>query len=361
MKSAPAALRLALLLPAPIALLAGVLSGLARLGLPLPAWFAGFIGQHGALMVCGVFGTLISLERAVARNTPAAYAVPAACGIATLALLAGAPATIVAAIFVAASAGLLWQAAALSLRHREWHLACLALAAAAWLAGNLAWLHQLPLESTATLPWTAFLILTIAAERLELSRLLPTPRHARIVFCVIATTLLLAAGADALVIPHVSRLYGAALGALAIWLARYDLARRTARIPGLTGYIGRCLLSGYAWLALGGLLALFGALDLGSPLRDATLHALMLGFVFTMVFGHAPIILPAVARVRLGWHRGFYLPLLALHASLAWRVVAGLAGNFAARQSAASLNAASLLLFLLLVLTALRRRETKRP
>jgi len=360
MKPVPPALRLALLLPAPLALIAGVLSGLARLGLPTPAWFAGFIGQHGALMVCCVFGTLISLERAVARNTAAAYAVPAACGIGTLALLAGAPPGIVAAIFVAASTGLQWQAVALSLRHRELHLACLALAAAAWLAGNLAWLAQVPQESAATLPWTGFLILTIAAERLELSRLLPTPRPARIAFCVIAGVLLLAACADALAVLNADRLYGAALCALALWLARYDLARRTARMPALTGYIGRCLLSGYAWLALAGLLALGGALIPGSPLRDAALHALMLGFVFTMVFGHAPIILPAVARVRLAWHRGFYLPLVALHGSLALRIGAGLADSFPSRQVAAALNALSLLLFLALVVAAIRRREIKR-
>ena len=36
---------------------------------------------------------------------------------------------------------------------------------------------------------------------------------------------------------------------------------------------------------------------------------LLLGFVFSMVFGHAPIVLPAVARLRLPYHPVLYLPL----------------------------------------------------
>ena len=39
----------------------------------------------------------------------------------------------------------------------------------------------------------AFLVLTIAGERLELTRMLPTPAHARTIFVAIVTTLTLAA------------------------------------------------------------------------------------------------------------------------------------------------------------------------
>jgi hypothetical protein len=67
---------------------------------------------------------------------------------------------------------------------------------------------------------------------------------------------------------------------------------------------------------------------------DAALHAIFVGFVFSMVFGHAPVILPAVLRVKLPYHPALYVPLALLHASLALRVfvspLAGAWGNAAA-------------------------------
>jgi len=108
----------------------------------------------------------------------------------------------------------------------------------------------------------------------------------------------------------------------------YDLARVTVRQAGLPRYIAACLLSGYAWLALGGTL-LAAALA-----HDAALHAIFVGFVFSMVFGHAPVILPAVLRAAFRYHPILYAPLVALHASLAVRVLVstpiGAWGNAAA-------------------------------
>jgi hypothetical protein len=121
---------------------------------------------------------------------------------------------------------------------------------------------------------------------------------------------------------------------LALWLFAYDLARVTVRQRGLPRYIAWCLLAGYAWLAFG------GALLAASLAYDAALHAIFVGFVFSMVFGHAPVILPAVLRVRLPYHRALYLPLVLLHGSLALRVlVSALAGAWG--------NAAAIALFIL--------------
>ena len=79
------------------------------------------------------------------------------------------------------------------------------------------------------------------------------------------------------------------------------------RGKGLTRFIAVCLLSGYAWLAVGGaVIVAAGGLAPGSPSYDAALHALALGFVFAMVFGHAPIIFPAVLRVAVPYHPTFY-------------------------------------------------------
>ncbi|HEY5343276.1 MAG TPA: hypothetical protein VIJ66_06405 [Solirubrobacteraceae bacterium] len=74
---------------------------------------------------------------------------------------------------------------------------------------------------------------------------------------------------------------------------------------------------------------------------------MFLGFVMSMVFAHAPVIVPAVLRVPLPFHRGFYAHLALLHASLALRLLGGdLAGNLAAWQWGGVLGAVAILLFL---------------
>lgn len=54
------------------------------------------------------------------------------------------------------------------------------------------------------------------------------------------------------------------------------------------------------------------------------LHALGLGFIVSMMLGHAPVILPAIARIKIEFGKFFYLPLVALHLSLIVRLVWGL-------------------------------------
>jgi len=96
----------------------------------------------------------------------------------------------------------------------------------------------------------------------------------------------------------------------------------------------------------------------------AALHALTLGFVFSMIFGHALIVLPAVSGLRANYHPGWYLALFSLHASLALRVYAVLRPCAQVWALAARLNALSLLLFIvsmLLLARAGRRGARRRP
>jgi hypothetical protein len=141
--------------------------------------------------------------------------------------------------------------------------------------------------------------------------------------------------------------------ALAIWLVAKDIARRTVRERGLTRYIAYALLLGYAWLAIGSLIVLSDPLFApGRPAYDAALHAWFLGFVFSMVFGHAPIIAPALLRVTLPYRTAFYLPLVALHLSVAVRICGSLLQDHALRQAGAAGNAAAIALFILTMLFA---------
>jgi len=120
------------------------------------------------------------------------------------------------------------------------------------------------------------------------------------------------------------RLMGAGMIALALWGAVHDVARRTVKIPGVTRFMAVCLLAGYVWLFVGGLIWLLAG-DLGTSIAiyDAALHAVFLGFVMSMIFGHAPVIVPAVLRVRLPFRTWFYAHVALLHVSLLVRLVLG--------------------------------------
>ena len=132
---------------------------------------------------------------------------------------------------------------------------------------------------------------------------------------------------------------------MAIWLGVFDVARRTVRTSGVTRFIAVALLSGYVWLGAAGLLALrFGDVAAG-PEYDAILHAFFVGFVFSMIFGHAPIILPAVLRVRIAYRSAFYLPLGLLHASLVLRLIGDCAPWLPGRRWGGLLNAVSVIVF----------------
>jgi len=328
-----------------VSLLGGMAGGLWRLGIavPDPRSFSGtgqLLLMHAALMICGFLGTVIGLERAVAVKHRWAFAAPLASGTGALCLAfgqqaAGAWLGVAAALFfLAVNALLVW-------RQRAAHTLLLALGAAAWVVGSL--LFALGREGDAVFPWWfAFLVMTIAAERLEMTRLMRRrPAASAALHAVLA--LLLAGAACSGVAPRAGGLvYGTALALLAAWLAVFDIARRTVSTHGLSRYMAVCLLGGYAWLGIAG--AAWAAAALGWPARDVALHALGLGFVISMVMGHAPVVLPAIARIKLRFGAFFYLPLAALHLSLVVRLALGSFSDLW-RAAGASLNAAAIVFF----------------
>jgi hypothetical protein len=338
----PALGRVPLLALGFVALVAGVGAGLARLGWAVPA--AGLAGWHGPLMVCGFLGTVIAIERAVALGRPWAWAGPLLAGIGSVVTVSGAPVASVSApaLYACAAAVLLAASIAVLRRQPEGFNAVLALGAGAWTAACAAWAAGAALQDVVG-GWIAFLVLTIAGERLELSRYMPRPPWAPVAFAAIAGALVVAAAWWPQ--PWAPRLCGVALVALAAWLARHDIARITVRQAGLTRFVAACLLSGYGWLAVSGAtLAIAGATP-GTPAHDAALHALFLGFVFSMVFGHAPIVFPAVLRIPVPYRARFYLPLVLLHASVATRLAGDALDAPAAVRWGALLSAVALAAF----------------
>jgi hypothetical protein len=107
------------------------------------------------------------------------------------------------------------------------------------------------------------------------------------------------------------------------WLMVFDVARRTVRARGLPRFIAIGLLAGYAWLALAGVLWSETGQSTAGSAYDARMHAVFLGFTMSMIFVHAPVILPAVLRRPLAYHPALYAPLALLHLSLLARVMLG--------------------------------------
>ncbi len=329
----------------PLILLAAMWGGLIRIGWTWPVLSPTLIISHGALMIAGVLGTLISLERAVALKAAWTFAPPVLSGLGALAMILWATEGPGLLLITLGSLALVAVFAFIVRQHRAPYTVTMALGAAAWAVGNLLWLFGQPL-SVAVLWWVAFLVLTIAGERLELSRVLRlTPARTR-AFGLTVGVLLVGLVVAVMAFDLGMRLTGLGYVLLAAWLGLNDIARRTVKGTGLTRYIAACLLVGYAWLGVGGLFALvYGGVRSGPP-YDAILHSILLGFVFSMILGHAPIIAPALLRIAISYDRSLYAPLVLLSLSLALRLVGDVLEAWELRRWGGLLNALVLLLFL---------------
>jgi len=335
-------------------LLGGLWAGLIRLGVAPLVPGGALAAMHGPIIVCGLLGTVIGLERAVALGRPWAFTGPLLTLAGGIGLAAGLPAGAAALLMAGGGVGLLAVFAAVLRRQPARFIVTMALGAAAWLGGSLLWLAGRPVALVA-LWWAGFLILTILGERLELGRLRQLPPRAMWAFSLAVGALLAALSLAAVRFDPGVRLAGGSFVALAAWLLRYDIAWRTVRRPGVPRFSAVCILSGSLWLAVGGAIALWAGAVYAGPLYDALLHAVFVGFVFAMIFGHAPIIVPALLKLPCAFSRWSYLPLLLLHGSLALRLAGDLAALAPLRRAGGLLNAAAILLFLALLAASVAR------
>lgn len=347
--------RILLLMLGALALFVGLCGGLWRLGWLLPHGES-LARLHGPLMISGLFGTLISLERAVALARPWAYLGPLAAGVGSLLLIAGLPQVFGAAAYLLAS-GVLAAACLVILRQQPaLFIGTMLFGALAWLAGNLLWLLGGAVSELVGW-WLVFLILTIAGERLEMSRLLPRKAGGELLF-VVGLGLLAVGARNGLMTENGATLFGFGLLATAIWLLRHDIARRTVRQGGQTRFFAVCMLLGYTWLGFAGFALLLHAPATTAFGYDIALHAVLIGFVISMVFGHALIILPAVTQWRVVHTPLLYGPLTLLHVAMLLRALSGLADWLFSRQISGLLTVLAIISFVIFVaVTTLKARR----
>lgn len=317
------------------AMLAGLVGGLSRL-ISIPNVADALRAYHGPLLAAVVFPGLIGLERAVAIGRRWAWAPPTLAALAVIHLFASGrmmpPLLLAIGTFMLAQQLFLWRRSP-GLDGEVGALAPAALLVAdwKWSQGGTTW--------AVALGWATFLILVIAAERLELSFL---ARSGRLWPRVAILGMLLGAGLDW------PRVIGGGWLVLALWLAAHDMARLGARRAGLTAYCARAVLLGYAWLAWSGLRLLVQGQGASF---DGVLHGIFVGFVLSMVMAHGPIIFPALLRCKMSFSKWFYLPLIVLHLSLIWR-------GLGALSHGALGNLSAFLIFLIVLLSHLGRGES---
>lgn len=314
-----------------------------RLGFNMPIPEPQLAIFHGPLMVSGFLGTLISLERAVGTGYGWAYLAPVSTAAGGVMLIAGLPGG--ALLMTLGSLVLLIIFIAIIRLQTSLFTVAMGSGALLWIIGNLFWLAGFPVWEI-VFWWAGFVVLTIAGERLEITRIVGFTKGEKAAFIgavgIYVFGLLISISHTAAGV----RLLGLGMTAVMLWLLRYDIAWRTLGSQGLPRFIAASLLSGYVWLGVAGAIAAATGGAPSGPIYDAILHALFLGFVFSMIFGHAPVIFSAVLNLPVTYKPRFYAHLVLLHLTLILRITGDLGGWTEGRQAGGLLNVFVILLFL---------------
>ncbi|MGB7291758.1 MAG: hypothetical protein WBD99_06285 [Thermodesulfobacteriota bacterium] len=347
-------IRFILILLGVLSLLSAMWGGLVRIGWSLPVLEPALATLHGPLMVSGFLGTLISLERATEMGHRWTYAVPALTGVGALILIIGSSFLIGESLITLGSFGLCIIFIVIMRIQPTLSNLVMGVGALLWLIGNIFWMTAFPIYRI-VFCWAGFLVLIISGERLAIVRMLRLSKSTKAASLVALGIFLLGLVLTSVNYSNGIRISGAGMIGLMIWLIRYDIAWRAVRETGLSRFTAICLLSSYIWLGISGTIALLmSSVPLGLT-YDAVLHALFLGFVFSMIFGHAPVVFSEVLGVPVSYQPQFYAHLILLHLTLIMRVVGDLCGWLFARQLGGLLNAFVLLLFLANTFYAVRK------
>lgn len=355
----PLALRFGFLVFAGVSVVTGLLAGTVKLGYLLDSPAASLVEDHGPLMVFGFVGGAIGIERAVAVRTRWAWLGPLAHALGVVTTLSGLP-RLVPGVFFALSF-LVLGATYLEVHRRQASFAVLTQAAGVigGVAAALVWALGAPFAYA--MPFAVvFAVATIIGERLELARI----SFGGVAAETTVTALTLALTASSLLFGFSAQLGFAVMGVLLVLVAvatvRVDVARHLVRSRGLPQFSAVCMLLGYLWLIVGGVIwVAFGFTETGFAF-DAGVHAVFLGFVISMILAHAPIILTSVIRYTLPYHPVMYVAVALLHAGLALRLLADARSHTTLWQAGGLINVTAVIVFLLVSVSLTVRHARRR-
>ena len=344
-------LQLPAVLFAILSLFSGIWGGLSRMGMSLDVPYPNMVAFHGVLMVSGFLGTVITLERSAALEWGPGYffALLSAVGAFIVGTGWGIEAGMI--MIILAGMGLAGMYVFILSRQPTWHTFIMAMGALLWFLGDIFWLQAYPFAYTANL-WAGFLILTVVGERIELSRMVQTGDAQRSQAGILAIVYLIGLLIHVIWVDTGVIIAAFSLILLAIWLLKNDLARFTVRQTGLPKYMAICLLSGFIWLIVGSVVSVL-YLQIPSHLYyDAYLHSFFLGFIFSMIFAHAPVIFPSLSGWQVGFYERFYIHYLLLQASIIIRLTGDFMGDSMIRELGGVLNGLAIIIFLVSTVVA---------
>jgi len=335
-----------------VSLVIGVLAGLFRMGWSIP--MGEVAGEHGALMTGSFLGTLICLERIVALKKKWMYIIPVISGMSLVFFLLGEQ-RIAMSLLAVGSLGLVYIYIDLINRFKEYYFYVMMIGAIGWAVGNIIMIIN-PFYPQAAPWWIVFILLTVFGERLELSKFLPQSKLKRVTMIISISVFMLG-----IILPYHTIgkfISGAGMLLIAFWLLKYDIARKSVKAKGMHRFTGSLLLAGYFWLLVCGLLMIY---DFNSLYNyDAMLHAFFLGFTFSMIFAHAPIIFPGVAGLIIRpFHDSLFIWAILLQISLAMRIVSGLLMESHYRTLSGMFNAVIIILFFINLVIVIISKQRK--
>ncbi len=334
-------------------LLISIYSGLLRGDVNLP-FIRNFAFFHGLLFVTGFFAGLISLERVVAINKFWGYFPPLFFILGSFLILFN-KGNLPLILFISGNIIFLLIYIEILRKHFHFSLFILLLGAISLFISNLL-IFKFYLNKLSLL-YISFFVLTISGERLELSKIQRIDIMHNL-FIILNFLLFLSAILSPFY-PVFFRISGILLILSSLWLFNYDIAVKTLKMKGLRRYMAVGIILSYFWLLVAGILFLIYGFKGSGFIYDIELHSIFLGFVFSMVFAHAPIIFPTITGKELKYSSLFYLHLILLHLSLLIRLFGDILHNIFIRKHAILLNAISLLFFLFVTILSIKGREGK--
>ena len=328
--------RLFFVVPAMLALIAGLLAGLQRIGWKIQS--GEICTDHGAIMIGGFLGTLIILEKIIPLKKKILFVLPVISAGSVILFSVGMGYDAVACLVIA-SAGLSIVFFIYWFRERSLPYFLMFVGSACWLIGNIL-LLETKFYPISISWWMAFVLLIITAERLELTKFLPVSKTQKLlcigmlaIFTVACILSFHGIGNYLAAIPLVG---------VSLWLMRHDVVGINLRRDGLPKFVGIALLSGYCALLLAGIL-LPSLMD--APLGyDIIVHCFFIGFTFSMIFAHGPIILPGVLAISVKpYHPILYFWLTMLHTSWIMRMFADVTLNMQLRMYTGMVSAITII------------------
>jgi len=343
--------RIPFMLFAVINLIAGIWAGLIRLGWEIPVTAVAV--HHGAIMIGGFLSTLIALEKAIPLKKNIALIVPV---VSALSLMMAVPGYYHMGMYflIAGSVGLfIIQGYYAKLYPRDLSIKLMLVGAGCLIVGNVMLMRTQ--FYPASFPWwMGFLLFTITAERIELSKFLPVSANAKYLLVSFLGFFLLG-----LLLPfhHAGKYISAvAMMGIAFWMLKHDVMRIGLKKKGLTRFSSVALLIANGWLIINGILLV--VISDAAYSYDILVHSFFIGYTFAMIFAHGPIILPGVLGITgKPFHGVLYAWLFLVQGSLLWRLIADSMVNTEWRKFSGIFTGAGILLYFITLIVLVTRER----